>query len=390
MSPADLAACGLRPAPRRKLEEKELPEPLPGHVGLWLDRMLDGPFDPQVSGWPGRRRLYEVAEAALRAEPPAVSTYRQIFRRWESALAAPHPGVHRRTIPLEATSRLLLHPASGESVTEGAVLLHHTYSVPYLPGSALKGLARARIERAPSAAGATPPAKLAEALFGPMRVGEQDREDERASYLEFLDALWIPEKPVGRASWRGPLALDVVTPHHSAYYSQGNGARPLPTDGDNPIPVHRLTVAPGTLFLLVVESDENVSRWTDFVVDRVLLPALAEDGIGAATVAGYGRAKPQSSPGQAPSRGAPPRASTTSWSSHRVAWDRSTRTLRANVEGAASAIADEPTAKALLEALGEATRSRLVDKGREILLEVQITREGSWSRIVGLREPAPR
>ncbi|MGM0576866.1 MAG: type III-B CRISPR module RAMP protein Cmr6 [Myxococcota bacterium] len=203
---------------------------------------------------------------------------------------------------------MLLHPAAGQLVTDVGLLLHHTYGVPFLPGSALKGICRARAARM---FGQEDP-QLVVDLFGKQPpdpddedssggAGASQEDQDQAGVFDFYDALWVPEPPpeglqVPREGW-SPLALDIVNPHHPSYYERRPGARgndiAAPDGTDDPRPVQTLSIAPGTRFRIVIEAWMGEGRalapWLDWLVDDVLLLALDEDGIGAKTTAGYGR-----------------------------------------------------------------------------------------------------
>jgi CRISPR-associated protein Cmr6 len=284
-----------------RLGEGDRPDPLPAHVGVWLDRIvaLETPErgrrgqsgEEAARGNPERLRLYQVAVEALRpgatevSDPPAVAGYRPFFARWRRRLEADEPGIVRKLVAIEARSRILLHSATHETVTEGSVLLHHPYGVPYLPGSGLKGVLRHRLER-------DHPAEEEGRGLADELLGRQDRKlGDLASVVDLLDALWVPERPPALSPEWSPLALDVVTPHHPSYYTAPSGQRRRPTDFDEPTPVHRLTVAPGARFLLVAEAadTQGAREWLDELLDSYLLPALEEDGFGAWTSVGYGR-----------------------------------------------------------------------------------------------------
>jgi CRISPR-associated protein Cmr6 len=176
---------------------------------------------------------------------------------------------------------------TGSSVTDGSILLHHTWGIPYLPGSALKGLARAAL----TAVGLRHRTLIDQQVLGQLLgQGPSDEGSERSAFLDFLDAPWVPLPPEEQEQpTRSPLALDVVTPHHSRYYTQSSERR-FPTDFDEPVPTHRLSISPQTRFHLVIEAHESVpTAWLNFMMDDVLLPALQQDGIGAWTTSGYGR-----------------------------------------------------------------------------------------------------
>lgn len=373
------------------------PQPRPEHVGLWLDRMLAEPWSKGERGWRARGELYRVAVDTLTPGPAsgaarALTTYRQVFRRFRAAVTAPKVGTARQVVELEATSRLLLHTAAGETVTEGPLFLHHTYGVPCLPGSALKGAARARLltmvgspadeERRNELRG------WADGLLGYLREtpaagGSTAAPRTQAALVEFLDALWIP--PEGHAG-PGPLALDIVNPHHATYYTARDGRRTLPTDGDNPIPVERLSIAPRARFLLVAEAPADLAAWLAWLVTDVLLPALVEDGLGAWTSSGYGRLRALRPSGQSQAAD----TGTSEWSAAHVAWHPGKRELAATLPGGRRAFARADAARDLLHLLPEQVRDQLVNKRkREVRLEVTVAPEGASLRIVALRPLTP-
>ena len=399
MNPVPLPAWGPRGvSPERRSQPGNTPDPLPAHPGLWIDRMVASPWSEEEKGWAARSQLYKTVVGALtpasRADqdPPALKTYLPLFRRWREAVTSALPGSYRRVVELEAVSRLLLHPASNESVTEGSLLLHHTYGVPYLPGSALKGVTRARL-LATTRAEQDPKRKSqltawAEDLLGFVKEGkaaqrsrgEPSTPKTQASFVEFLDALWMPpEGSLRGPEVRSPLALDVVTPHHPEYYTVSRGVRKRPTDYDNPIPVERLTVAPGTRFLLVVETAQDLSSWLDWLMDSVFLPALQQEGLGAWTSAGYGRLLARRSQGRKtplPSE----------WQGAQVIWVPGKGELQAVLPGDRRAFALGPSAEELLTTLPDEKRDALTKRRkREAWLEVQVVEEGASWRILALR-----
>ena len=160
-----------------------------------------------------------------------------------------------------------------ESVLEVSIGLHRTYGVPYIPGSALKGLAAAAAHK-----------KLEDPAW--RKIGEDGKigashkilfgDQESSGYVTFHDALWVPTGD------KLPLDLDVMTVHHPDYYQ---GTERPPADWDNPNPVAFLS-AHGTYLLAATGPEE----WADAAM-AILKEALEKDGIGAKTAAGYGRMK---------------------------------------------------------------------------------------------------
>ncbi len=196
--------------------------------------------------------------------------YSRYFQRWRDSIQRLEPC----TQTAEATVQGRMAVGLGaESVLETSITLHRTYGVPFIPGSALKGLAAAAAhkhledkEAWRKAGKEGKPGPAHRILFG---------DQESSGYVTFHDALWIPE---GESL---PLDLDVMTVHHPEYY---RGDDVPPADWDSPNPVAFVT-AKGRYLLAVTGPDKE---WTKTAM-KILTEALQNDGIGAKTAAGYGR-----------------------------------------------------------------------------------------------------
>jgi CRISPR-associated protein Cmr6 len=230
------------------------------HAGLWLDRfqasqLLSGESVQGDRQPPSAQLVEEVA-----AIGPSES-YEKFFRRWQAALAE----IGAVTRSARVLGRLSVG-LGAEGVLETAITLHRTYGVPYIPGSALKGLAASYAHRRLSkdAWGKGTPAH--NTLFG---------DTDSAGYVTFFDALYAP----GTGHENKPLWPDVITVHHPDYY-QGNQP---PADWDSPTPVPFLS-ATGD-YLLALAGDP---RWVTTAY-KILALALREEGVGAKTSSGYGR-----------------------------------------------------------------------------------------------------
>lgn len=228
------------------------------HAGLWLDR-----FVPRLGDSAAPAKHFEGALAGLRVP----EGYPAFFRRAAVALAE-----LPQTRLTDATVRgRLVVGLGGESVLETSIALHRTWGVPYLPGSALKGLAAraARQRLDPPWERESEPYRV---LFG---------EQETAGYLTFHDALWCPfDRRTGAMLTALPLHLDVMTVHHRHFYA---GEPVPPADWDDPVPVPFLT-AHGTYQLALT----GPPAWAELGW-KILAEALLHDGLGAKTTAGYGR-----------------------------------------------------------------------------------------------------
>jgi CRISPR-associated protein Cmr6 len=156
---------------------------------------------------------------------------------------------------------------------ENGFAWHHVLGAPYLPGSGVKGVARAWAVWSGFAASDI------ERIFGPQQSGG-------IGSAIFLDAL--PVKPVA-------LDADVMTPHYAPWYHKGEAQ--APGDWHSPTPIPFLTVARGQTFQFAL-----LPRTPDAAADcnhaaELLQEALATLGAGAKTAAGYGVFGPQSDKG---------------------------------------------------------------------------------------------
>lgn len=153
------------------------------------------------------------------------------------------------------------------SVLETSIALHHLYGMPIIPGSALKGLARAFAETLGEKAPDDPEVVT---IFGtapgvtPMKAGG----------IVFFDAV-----PVSLPCFR----LDVMTPHYGEYY---RGEKP-PADYLTPNPIYFLTVEK-TEFLFALAARISEAAHLLSRAEEWLRGGLKELGIGAKTTVGYG------------------------------------------------------------------------------------------------------
>lgn len=243
------------------------------HPGLLLQRYLAKPAAGDAGDPEEKRTLLQSAiRAAQNAELKQL--YEAAYRRWEASLPA---GAVRKQ--LASAGRLIVGLGS-ENVLEAGITLHHTYGLPVLPGSGLKGLAAHYCDQVWGTAeerfrkgGA-----YHQLLFG--------TTDESGCIL-FYDGWLVP------GSERAPLKLDVMTPHHLHWL---DGSVP-PTDFDSPNPVPFLSVS-GTFLIALSwcgpESDQAM-RWTELCA-QCLQDALQHWGIGGKTSSGYGRLMPPPPP----------------------------------------------------------------------------------------------
>lgn len=200
---------------------------------------------------------------------PASSGYKSAFNRWFD-LTQDENRFSQTAMTLE--NRLLIG-LTGNATLETGCSLSRNYGMPYIPGSSVKGVVRAWANQ--HLAGHS---DELEQLFG---TADSEQLYRVSGLVTFHDAWWIP------AEGAKPFVLDVVTTHHQDYYNgkKIDGEQVGPSDKDSPIPNHLLAVQGS--FLFVLEGEPAAIELCQTIVEK----ALADNGIGAKTAAGYGYMK---------------------------------------------------------------------------------------------------
>ena len=157
---------------------------------------------------------------------------------------------------------------------------HATLGVPYIAGSAVKGLVRAWVELNDD--NLSEPDKKARLKSW---FGTEDKADiaEQTGDFIFFDA--IPEQ-------RPSLIADIMTPHMGKWYSDGGEnralkAEALPADWHEPIPVTFLAVKHAQFIFSIAPRKAQQAEQLPAVF-AALEQALEWLGAGAKTAAGYG------------------------------------------------------------------------------------------------------
>lgn len=233
------------------------------HPGLLLTRGL--------ATWPANGEGGGKAKKALIDKVAALGPsplYFAALARWQASTKG-----QSQFVPFEATlaSRLYIG-VTRDNALETGVATSHTYGMPMIPGSAVKGLCRA------AACKIGINEKAAIWIFGNEPENDTDAE---IGGLIFHDAWWAGEtkdKPLDAND--KPFIAEIVTPHHQAYYAS-EGITPA-TDFDSPIPAYQIAVT--GKFYFVVEGDPVWAR----EAAKLLKAALAFKGIGSKCSSGYG------------------------------------------------------------------------------------------------------
>ncbi len=245
---------------RKSLREIKLNNSTEPNAGLWLDKFI---VEQDKRKKEARREFVrEVSEISV------FKDYNEFYTRWTTTLGAfQNLGYAIRSGKAIVQGRMVVGTGS-ESVLETAVTLHRTYGIPYIPGSALKGLT-ASFARQHCGSDWIKTSENYMTVFG---------NTAESGCIAFFDALYVAEDGASR----NPLKRDVLTPHHREYYM---GSQP-PADWDDPNPVHFLS-ATGS-YLIAIAASAGGNEWVKAVWE-ILRTALAELGVGAKTSSGYGR-----------------------------------------------------------------------------------------------------
>ncbi len=216
----------------------------------------------------------EALDRAIKALVKVKDVYKTAFDAWEKSFEST-PDDLKRGFDVEFKGgRRVIVGLGADSVIETGVTLSHTYGVPYLPGSSIKGMTSSYCHKY---YGETQPefkegGEVHRAIFG---------TTDESGVVVFHDA-WLEPTCVPQS-----LNLDVMTPHHTEY--NGGGAAP-PSDFDSPTPVLFLSVAGKFRVYLTVEErlDKESAKVALDLASKLVNEAFQKIGIGGKTSSGYG------------------------------------------------------------------------------------------------------
>lgn len=147
---------------------------------------------------------------------------------------------------------------SSATALETGISTHHTYGMPMLAGSSIKGAVANYAEQIEL------PENIRRMLFG---------DENNAGAVVWHDAWWIP-------SSGQPFVGEIITVHHQDYYS---GQQEKADELEDPVPNQQ--IATQGSFYFVVEAVNQT--WAEFA-KNLLLQMLANQGMGSKTASGYG------------------------------------------------------------------------------------------------------
>ncbi|MGQ9556095.1 MAG: type III-B CRISPR module RAMP protein Cmr6 [Anaerolineae bacterium] len=242
----------------------------PQNPGLIFDRFVQNWGASRDDKEAKKRAWEEIVATAKKADPQLLKAWNA---RWEQTVR------QAQATPFALRTDWRFVAGMGRKGPLEVGFTFHRYGFPILPGSSVKGIARAW---------ATLVEKLNEkdapdfvTIFGRAPEKGEDPQVAQAGQAVFFDA--IP-------ATLPTLKLDIMNPHFPDYYQDEKGRTP-PTDWQSPVPIYFLTVAPNTEFRFAVgwrgPLDAERSRLRG-LAERWLWNGLTHLGAGAKTSAGYG------------------------------------------------------------------------------------------------------
>lgn len=247
--------------------------------------------------------IAEKMAKVARFDPELAKSANNNATRFLANLAKSYGG---RVVTFEATlaARLLVNLAGGV-VENAGIALDRCFGLPFIPGSAVKGIARSQaLWEIHKAKGDEKRRllQLAMLLFG---YGANDikgkgdfawagsAESARAVATEIGGtdfkgcACFLPAYPTTPPT----LVVDMVNPHYPDYYG---GRKQRAEDNENPVPNYFPAVEAGSAFgfaVLLNRVPENAGVTTEALLSQAkewLQRAVTRKGVGAKTAAGYG------------------------------------------------------------------------------------------------------
>lgn len=213
--------------------------------------------------------------------------------------------------PLKTSSRLIIGLGSTH-VLETSITLHHLFGIPYIPGTALKGVCRmVAFWKLVKERKLLNNEKALNDFQGKF-YGDLCKEDKETSRYQLLFGaqnfkgllLFLDAYPVIQKDCK-LFGLDIMNVHYPEYYSSGENNPKPPANSQNPNPIFFLTVKKGIEFWFNVLFDEyrfkklkkereeykeilgDIANLKELVVS-LSTDALKEFGMGAKTRLGYG------------------------------------------------------------------------------------------------------
>lgn len=200
-------------------------------------------------------------------------------------------GYHNTTFKSNCQWRLVIGLGAAHP-QETSMTLHHIYGIPYIPGSAIKGITKhwSVVKFATHKVKIQNNNDFEDVLYqisDNLDKGiEQDLTIDEINFNDLIkifgtqkksgDVIFMDAFPVGDVK----LKMDIMNPHYQDYYTGNNP----PADWLNPNPIKFLTVENTEFQFYLLSKNQELLK----VAEKLLKEALKESGIGAKTSLGYG------------------------------------------------------------------------------------------------------
>jgi CRISPR-associated protein Cmr6 len=204
-------------------------------------------------------------------------------------------GYNLENFPLSISWRLVIGLGASHP-QKTSMTLHHIYGIPYIPGSAIKGVTKhwavLKFAEEVSKSENIKFEKAIDDVSKALENGEKmDLKVEDLEFSQLIEIFGTQEKqgkviffdayPVGEIN----LKIDIMNPHYPKYY---DGKEP-PADWDSPMPIKFLSLENTTFrFYLATKVRDDFEKNLLNKARELLFEALSNFGIGAKTSLGYG------------------------------------------------------------------------------------------------------
>ena len=226
------------------------------HAGLLMQRGL-----PEWNQDDKQAKAGLIEKIAKIPVPAKDSLYALAFTRWVQATS----DTNRFATLAAGISGRLYTGLNSAGALETGISTSHTYGMPLIAGSSVKGIARSYAESL-----GLDKAHLT-VLFG----DDSDSGSLKSGALVWHDAWFVPANTP-------PFAAEIITTHHQDYY---NGKQLEADEMESPIPNQQ--IATQGSFYFVIESAPGAQAWAAYAQNR-LFQALQTQGAGSKTASGYG------------------------------------------------------------------------------------------------------
>lgn len=224
------------------------------HAGLLMQRGL-----PEWNQDDKQAKADLIKKIAKIPAPKEGSLYKLAFTRWVQATS----DTGRFATLAAGISGRLYTGLNSAGALETGISTCHTYGMPLIAGSSVKGIARSHAESL-----GLDKAHLT-VLFG----DDSDSGSLKSGALVWYDAWFVPANTP-------PFAAEIITTHHQDYY---NGKQPEADEMESPIPNQQ--IATQGSFYFVIESAPGAQAWAVYA-QNLLFQALQTQGAGSKTASG--------------------------------------------------------------------------------------------------------